>query len=551
MKVSFLGAAQTVTGSCYLIEAGGVRFGVDCGMHQGNKEIEKRNWDLKLYDPARIDFFLLTHAHIDHSGLLPRLAAGGFKGPVYCTEPTAQLLEIMLQDSAHIQEMEAEWENNKLRRKGQAAAVAPLYTQADAAGAVKLFSPVRYDESFSPAPGVKVTYRDAGHILGSAFLELEVAEPEGRAARFVFSGDLGRSKQLLLSDPDVPHLPPDYLFVESTYGDRNHKDLGPSRAEFLEAILHCHRSGGKVVIPAFAVERTQEVLYILTLLHREGKLPKDMPIFVDSPLAIRATEVFRRFPAYFQDHIVEMFRGDGHIDLPDVRFTLTTEESRRINAYAGPCIIISASGMCNAGRIKHHLKHNIWNPKCAVVFVGYQGVGTPGRKIVDGAKNIRLLGEDLGVNARIYTIGGFSAHAGQSQILDWIGAFDHPGLQVVLVHGEEKAQRTLAGLIREKLGLKVEIPAYLEEMTLAPGATPVARFEPPQVRPHISWEHILAEGEAKLSGLRGRVDDIDSLPWAEQLELRDALLEANGLLAKLLERAKHYIMLDSRSEKPL
>lgn len=550
MKVSFLGAAQTVTGSCYLIEVGGVRFGVDCGMHQGNKEIEKRNRNLELYDPARIDFFLLTHAHIDHSGLLPRLAAGGFKGPVYCTEPTARLLDIMLQDSAHIQEMEAEWENNKLRRKGQAATVEPLYTRADAAGAAGLFSPLRYNESFSPAPGVKVTYRDAGHILGSAFLELEVARPEGRAARFVFSGDLGRSKQLLLSDPDVPHLPPDYLFVESTYGDRNHKDLGPSREEFLEAIHYCHRSGGKVIIPAFAVERTQEVLYILTLLHREGRLPKDMPIFVDSPLAIRATEVFRRFPAYFQDHIVEMFRGDGEIDLPDVRFTLTTEESRQINGYAGPCIIISASGMCNAGRIKHHLKHNIWNPKCAVVFVGYQGVGTPGRKIVDGAKSIRLLGEELGVNARIYTIGGFSAHAGQSQILDWIGAFDHPGLQVVLVHGEETAQRTLAGLIREKFGLKVEIPAYLEEMTLVPGEAPVARFEPPLGRSYFSWDVMAGVGVQRLSDLQSLADKLDSLPWGEQIELSDALVAATDQLVKLLERAKHYIMLDRRSEKP-
>lgn len=537
MKVNFLGAAQTVTGSCYIIETGGVRFGIDCGMHQGNKEIEKRNYETELYDPAHIDFFLLTHAHIDHSGLLPRVVAGGFKGPIYCTEPTARLLDIMLQDSAHIQEMEAEWENLKLKRKGQNnGKVAPLYTQEDAIETSKHLKPVQYNESFSPAPGVKVTYRDAGHILGSAFLELEITENDNEVTRFVFSGDLGRSKQLLLSDPDVPKLRPDYLFVESTYGDRNHKDLGPSRDEFLEAINYCHNSGGKVVIPAFAVERTQEVLYILSVLHKEGKLPRNMPIFVDSPLAIRATRIFREFPSYFQDHIAGMFTGDGELDLPDVRFTLTTEESQQINAYEGPCIIISASGMCNAGRVKHHLRHNIWNKKCAVVFVGYQGVGTPGRKIVDGAKTIRMLGEDLGINAKIYTIGGFSAHAGQSQILDWIGNFAHPDLHVMLVHGEEKAQKTLSGLIKERFGLESSLPVYLEEMTLAPGLTPMVQLDPARSRPRVNWDFLLAESDAKISGLKSLLDQIKQLSWEEQTELRDIVLEINNLLSKVLAR---------------
>lgn len=538
MKVNFLGAAQTVTGSCYIIETGGVRFGIDCGMHQGNKEIEKRNRETDLYDPAHIDFFLLTHAHIDHSGLLPRIVASGFKGPVYCTEPTAKLMDIMLQDSAHIQEMEAEWENVKLRRKGQNnnGGVKALYTQADAIEATKLFQAVRYNESFSPTPGVKVTYRDAGHILGSAFLEVEVSEEDDAVTRCVFSGDLGRHKQLLLGDPDVPQTRPDCLFVESTYGNRNHKELGPSLDEFFDAITYCHKSGGKVVIPAFAVERTQEILYILTVLYREGRLPKNMPIFVDSPLAIRATQIFRQFPSYFQDHIVEMFKSDGEIDLPDVRFTLTTEESQQINAYEGSCIIISASGMCNAGRIKHHLKHNIWNKKCAVVFVGYQGAGTPGRKIVDGAKTIRILGEDLGINAKIYTIGGFSAHAGQSQILDWIGKFAHKDLQIVLVHGEEAAQKTLAGLIREKFGLTASIPVYLEEMTLAPGRVPMVQFDALRSTPRVNWDFLLAESDAKLAGLKSLLEHIKTLPWEEQVELRDIVLEINNLLSKVLAR---------------
>lgn len=535
MKVNFLGAAQAVTGSCYIIEVNGVRFGIDCGMHQGNKEIEKRNWETDLYDSAHIDFFLLTHAHIDHSGLLPRVVASGFKGPIYCTEPTAQLLDIMLQDSAHIQEMEAEWEAQKLRRKGKPGNVEPLYSQQDATEATKLLNPVKYNESLSPAPGIKVTYRDAGHILGSAFLELEVSGNGDEVTRFVFSGDLGRHKQLLLDNPAVPQERPDYLFVESTYGDRNHKDFGPSREEFLEAIQYCYKSGGKVVIPAFAVERTQEVLYILSDLDRDGKLPK-MPVFVDSPLAIRATEIFKRFPSYFGGEIAAKVERGEQFRLPDVRFTLTTEESRQINKYEGPGIIISASGMCNAGRIKHHLRHNIWNPKCAVVFVGYQGIGTPGRKIVDGAKTIKLLGEELGINAKIYTIGGFSAHAGQSQILDWIKSFSHPDLHVLLVHGEEKAQDTLAGLIREQLHLDVAIPTYLEEMTLAPGKDPMVQYDQARAKPRVNWKILLDDSEAKLDGLRQRLAEINSLPWEEQIELRDSMLEINSSLLHVLAR---------------
>lgn len=536
MKVSFLGAAQTVTGSCYMFEVNGVRFGIDCGMHQGNREIEKRNRETELYQPSQVDFFLVTHAHIDHSGLLPAMVAGGFKGRIYCTEPTAALLDIMLQDSAHIQEMEAEWESTKLRRKGSDEQVAPLYTKEDAAETSQLLQAVKYNDSFSPAPGITVTYRDAGHILGSAFLELEINGDGREVTRFVFSGDLGRPQNLLLSTPDVPHAKPDYLFVESTYGDRNHKALGPSREEFLDAIQHCYKSGGKVVIPAFAVERTQEVLFMLYLLYKEGKLPKNMPIFVDSPLAIKATEIFKRFPQYFDNEIVKMFTSEGELDLPDVRFTLTPKESQQINVYEGPCIIISASGMCNAGRIKHHLRHNIWNPKSAVVFVGYQGAGTPGRKIVDGAKTIRMLGDDLGVNAKIYTIGGFSAHAGQSQILDWIESFSHPDLHIVLVHGEEKAQKTLAGLIKERFSANVQIPAYLEEMTLAPGLAPMVQYDEARAQPRVNWDFLLKENNVKMEGLKEQLEHIRKLPWEEQVELRDIVLDINNLLSKILAR---------------
>ncbi len=537
MKVEFLGAAQTVTGSCYMIETGGVRFAIDCGMHQGNKEIEKRNRELDLYDIAHIDFFLLTHAHIDHSGLLPSMVANGFKGPIYCTEPTHKLLDIMLLDSAHIQEMEAEWENQKRRRKGNKNLFQALYTQEDAIKTSELFRSVTYEQTFSPAKGIKACYRDAGHILGSAFLELEISGPDDEVTRFVFSGDLGRENALLMNNPEIPQNKPDYLFVESTYGDRNHKDFDTSLEEFYQAIDHSYRSGGRVVIPAFAVERTQEIIYVLYNLQKQGKLPSDMPVFVDSPLAIRATDVFRQFPQYFDNDFKGLIAsGDNPFELSNLRYTLSKAESQSINAYAGPCIVISASGMCNAGRILHHLRHNLWNPKSSVVFVGYQGVGTPGRKIVDGEKSIRILGEDIAINAKIYTIGGFSAHAGQSQILDWIRAFAHPSLQVFLVHGEEKAQKTLAGLIEKEFSLPVQIPTYLEEMTLAAGKKPMVQTDMQRAKPRVNWDILLTDGESKLASIRQRMQEIHALPWEEQVELRDLMLEINNNMLNLLAR---------------
>ena len=297
MKVQLLGAAQTVTGSCYIIEANQVRFAIDCGLHQGNAEIEKRNVNTALYRADAWDFVLLTHAHIDHSGLLPRMVKEKFSGPVYCTEPTMDLISIMLQDSAHIQEMEAEWANRKRARYGNGTPVEPLYTVEDALAITRQLKSTRYNEVFEPAPGVRVRYRDAGHILGSSFLELEITE-DGNLTRLVFSGDLGRPNALLMNDPSQPTMPVDYLFMESTYGDRNHKNEGTSRDELAAAIAHATKQGGKTIIPAFAVERTQEILYTLFLLYKENKLPAGIPIYVDSPLAIKATEIFRKHHAF-------------------------------------------------------------------------------------------------------------------------------------------------------------------------------------------------------------------------------------------------------------
>ncbi len=535
MKVQFLGAAQTVTGSCYMIEANGVRFAIDCGMHQGNTEIERRNNDTEIYRPSDIAFFLVTHAHIDHTGLLPAMTRNGFTGPIYCTEPTADLLGIMLQDSAHIQEMEAEWQSRKLSRNGRIKKVEPLYTTEDATRAAEMLRPVDYGNSFEPSPGIRVTYKDAGHILGSAFLELEVTE-NGRPTRLVFSGDLGRPDALIVNDPQKA-APADYLFLESTYGDRDHKDPRFSRDELAEAIAYSYGNGEKVIIPAFAVERTQEVLYTLYLLHKEGRLPADMPVFVDSPLAIRATEIFRKHPKYYDDNMKKLVdSGEDPLALPNLKYTLNTQDSQALNVRSGPAVIISASGMCNAGRIKHHLRHNLWRPGASIVFVGYQGVGTPGRKIVDGNATVRLFNEDIAVKAKVFTIGSFSAHAGQSQILEWVSAFAHPQMEVFLVHGEEKAQTTLAGLLRERFNLPVSIPGYLEEVTLKPGRESLHQTDEARAHPDVDWEFLLAETEGKVAQLRKRLAGVERRPWVEQTDIRERLVEINGELLHFLSQ---------------
>jgi len=532
MKIRFLGAAGTVTGSCHVLEAVGSRFAIDCGLHQGNEDIERRNQDMSVYQPEKMDFFIITHAHMDHSGLLPRLVKTGFSGPVYVTPPTRDLLEIMLADSAHIQESEAEWKNRKSRRRGGRRAE-PLYTMADARAVMSLLNPVPYGQDFTPAPGVTARFNDAGHILGSAFVELWIKE-NGKDTKLVFSGDLGRPNQLLVNDPStVAHA--DYLFLEGTYGDRNHKNETQSRAELAEAIARSYGLREKVIIPAFAVERTQEIIFSLHLLRKEGKLPEDMPVFVDSPLAIKATEIFRRHPEYLDEQARGFLdRGEDPLALPNLRYTQSTDQSRAINDLDGPAVVISASGMCNAGRIKHHLRHNLWRPGASIVFVGYQAMGTPGRRIVDGAPFIRILGEEVAVAAKIYTIGGFSSHAGQSQILEWLDHLKDGTREIFLIHGEEKALTTLAGLIREKYKVSVRVPDYLEEYTLQPGAEPKVAADPEKAWPRIDWPYLLADTEDKFALLRQRLDDLSAKPWTDQADLRQRLLEVNRDLTELV-----------------
>lgn len=533
MKVQLLGAARTVTGSCYLINACGARFTVDCGMHQGNKAIEERNFSTDHYDPANIDFILMTHAHIDHSGLLPRMVADGFAKPIYCTEATRELLELMLLDSAHIQEMEARWRADKYKRRGIENPSPPLYTEDDARKTAQFFSSVSYHQTFEPHPGIKVTYFDAGHILGSAFIRIEATE-NGKTTRLIFSGDLGRPHALIVRDPEMP-ADADYVFMESTYGDRDHQNEHQSDEELAEAIAYSYKNREKVIIPAFAVERTQEILYCLHTLHAQGKLPADMPVFVDSPLAIRATEVFRNHRELFdEDAQALLAKGDDPFELPNLTYTLSADESRTINDMDGPAIVISASGMCNAGRIKHHLRHNLWKPGASIVFVGYQGVGTPGRKIVERAKTISLFGEDVTIAARIFTIGGFSAHAGQSQLMEWVSHVATSSTQIVLVHGEEKAQTTLANLIKERFALTCLVPDFMEEMDIVAGALPVLHVAEKVARPPVDWDFLSGDIEHKWAVFRQKLATLEQRPWVEQTELRDRMERMNYELTRLI-----------------
>lgn len=532
MKITFLGAARTVTGSCYVIESEQHRFAIDCGMHQGNRVVELRNWDENgVYRPEQLDFILLTHAHIDHSGLLPRMVSKGFTGPIYVTAPTRDLLGIMLEDSARIQETEAQWRSKKKMRSGNLP-VEALYTVESAQNALKQLVIQEYNQFFEPAPGVRVRYNDAGHILGAAFIEVWVTEG-GEEHKLVFSGDLGRTNQLLMHDPQTVETA-DFLFLESTYGSRNHKNEDQSREELAEAIAYSYSRGEKVIIPAFAVERTQEILYSLFLLRKEGKLPEDMPVLVDSPLAIRATEVFRRHWDYYDQDTKELVKkGENPLELPNLRYTLTAEESRAINSQ-GSAIVISASGMANAGRIKHHLRHNIWKPGASVVFVGFQAEGTPGRRIVEGAKTVRLLGEELAVQARIFTIGGFSGHAGQQQLLDWLGHFRNPNMQVYLIHGEHSGQKIFAELIRERFGYEVHIPDYLDECLLDKSGRFELTTRPALAEPRIDWDYLLDETMAKLDQVRERVAYLQRMGQTNQLEIRGNLIDINSQFTTIL-----------------
>lgn len=472
MQLQVCGAAREVTGSCYLVEATRCQFLVDCGLHQGGAAEDLRNREPFPFDPTAIDFLLLTHAHIDHSGLIPKLVREGFRGPVHTTTATADLAEIMLLDSAHIQEMEAEWRQRKSRRAGRRAA-GPLYTQRDAEKAADLFQGTAYDRVIEPAPGVRVCFRDAGHILGSAVLEVWLAGGYGEA-KLVFSGDVGQPHQPIVRDPENV-LQADYLVMESTYGDRLHEGSGDPKEELAAILQEAHRTGGNVIIPAFAVGRTQELIYFLRELCA-ARCP-DMDIYVDSPLAVRATEVFRRHREAFDDEAVDLIANNGPIfNFPRLHYTQSADESRALNDKRG-VVIISSSGMAEAGRIKHHLKHNLWKPEAHVVIVGYQAQGTLGRRLLEGEKRVRIFGEEIAVRAKIREITGLSAHADRRQLLEWAAHFQPPRL-TLLTHGEPEAAFSLARALEDELRFEVAVPSPLESFALTESKPDTGRQVP-------------------------------------------------------------------------
>ena len=453
MKLSFMGAAREVTGSCYLVETDQCRFLIDCGMVQGGREAPARNHKPFDFDPRAIDFVLLTHAHIDHSGLLPKLVLNGFGGPVYTTRATTDLLGVMLPDSGHIQEMDAD----RAQRRHRPDALSPIYTVQDARNCLEQVRPVDYDERFAPHASVACCFRDAGHILGSAIIEIWVTE-DGVTRKLVASGDLGQPGRPILKDPTRIEEA-DVLLIESTYGDRNHKDLPTTLSELADIVEHTlYKRRGNVIVPAFAVGRTQELIYHLHQLTEQGRL-SHLNIFVDSPMAVAVTKITKKHFELFdaEAHRITQWHAQAK-NLPTMHFVADVAESMALNQIRSGAIIISASGMCDAGRIKHHLLHNLGRPECGVLITGFQAGGTLGRRLVDGEKVVRIFGEEVAVRASIHTLGGFSAHADQKALMAWASGFSKPPGRTFVVHGEAAAANNFAQQLRTEKNWTVDVP---------------------------------------------------------------------------------------------
>jgi len=462
MQITFCGAAESVTGSCHLIETEGeeyISFLLDCGQFQGSAKQEAKNYEPFPFDPAAIDFLILSHAHVDHSGRIPLLVKEGFKGPIYCTSATADLMPIMMRDCAHIQEKEAEWKNRKGQRSGKDP-VMPLFSMEDAEASLSLITPVLYDQEISPAAGLRFSFADAGHILGSAITQIWIRENSGET-KVVYSGDLGVDSMPLIRDP-ISIRNADVLIMETTYGARIREKHGPSLTRLYEIIEKTTKRGGIVVIPSFAVGRTQELIFELNGFYdgkdRDSLSFKDIKVYVDSPMAAAATEVFRRNVQDFDNDFKKLvLSGDDPLNFDNLIIIENVEESKQLNADKEPKVIISASGMCEAGRILHHLKHRLWDPKSVVVFVGFQAEGTLGRRLIDGVKTVSILGESIDVNAEIISLEGFSAHADRDGLLDWVRGFDKPPHCVFLVHGEMEAKFAFRDTLRNELGIESKI----------------------------------------------------------------------------------------------
>lgn len=541
MKVTFFGATKTVTGSNFLVEGGGKKFLVDCGLYQGTAKEEIKNNEPFPYDIEDIDFMLLTHAHIDHSGRIPKLYKDGYRKPIFATNATCDLCAIMLPDSGHIQETETEWKNRKRLRRGEDLLV-PIYDAETAAKSLELFRGVEYDQIIEIDDDIHFRFNDAGHMLGSATIEVWIKE-DGENKKIVFSGDIGNNDIPLLNEPTMIE-DADFLVMESTYGDRMHIENEDKAQKFINIVYDTISQGGTVVIPSFAVGRTQEILYELNKykcsskdnaeFDRKFDLLMRTPVYVDSPLAISATEVFRENMNLFDEETQELIkRGDNPLEFPGLKFTQTVDESKELNESDESCIIISASGMCEVGRIKHHLKHNIWNPKNTILFVGYQAIGTLGRKIVDGAKTIKIFGEEVSVGARIEYIEGYSGHADQQGLLNFVYSFIKKPEHIFLVHGEENGQKVLRDKIKETTEIPVTIPDFGEtyELSTKVKLTDVIRKE--KIKEYSKLEVI-----DRMKTLKEELADMESIVKEDIMAdtVNDADIEKLNERIKQLER---------------
>ena len=513
MKISFLGAAKIVTGSNYFIETKNTKFLIDCGMFQGNKSINRMNYEPFSFNPEEIDFMVLSHAHIDHSGRIPKLIKKGFKGDIYSTKATADLCTIMLPDSGHIQEMENEWDNRKRRRSGGKLRQ-PLYTAKEAEESLRYFKPVLYDQKIELNQEVTLRFRDAGHILGSSIIELWIKEEEGKEIKLVFSGDLGRRDRPILKDPYLVDEA-DYLIMESTYGNRLHHPSEDDAKELISIINNTVKRGGNIVIPSFAVERAQDIIYELNKYYTKYVKSEDqdflkVPVYIDSPLTISATEIFLRNPDCFDEDTLNLINiGNNPLDFRNLKFTRTVEESKQLNISKESKVIISASGMCTAGRIKHHLKHNLWRKDSSIVFVGYQAQGTLGRRIKEGEKVVKIFGEEIQVNAEIHSLEGFSGHADREGIIQWIKSFKNKPKKIFVVHGEEEATKEISRKIEEELKIKTHIPELGETLSI--------------------------EGESVLSGGRLEIDRRSK----ELREIEESVEKLKSIFWPTLQRLRH------------
>jgi metallo-beta-lactamase family protein len=465
MKLKFLGAAQNVTGSRHLLEVDGTRILVDCGLYQ-ERQFKSRNWEPFEVPPNSIDAVLLTHAHLDHCGLLPKLVKEGFKGKIYGTTATAEIAHIILLDSAHLQEEDAEYKRKRHEKEGRKGPYPdePLYTTEDVEVCCPLFSPVKYKQPIQLGNTVEATFYDAGHVLGSSIIKVNVNR-NGEYRTILFSGDMGRPDRPIVHDP-TSFDQADYILIESTYGDRVHQGKEDTKNAIADVINSTKKAGGNIIIPSFALERSQEVLYYINELMLENKIPHLM-VFLDSPMASKITKVFQKHKELYDEEMAEHIRNnESPFNFPELKMTGTTDESKALNNISGTSIIIAGSGMCTGGRVKHHLVNNISDPKNTIMFVGYQAIGTLGRSIVDGNKEVRILGQKRQVKAKIVKVNGFSAHADRDELFNWLSGLKKSPRKLFIVHGESEGAHNFADYIKEKTGWEVAVPAYQDEVVL-------------------------------------------------------------------------------------